>query len=70
MKRAPRTSPPPAAPLLTLQEVAAQLTISLRTVQVMRAAGRLRVLVLGTRCVRVERGEIERVLRDARREQA
>lgn len=66
MKREHRASVSPAAPLLTLQEVAARLNVSLRTVQVMRSAGKLRVLVLGTRCVRVEPAELERLLREAR----
>lgn len=66
MKRAPRTSPPPAAPLLTLPEVAALLHLGLRTVQAMRSAGTLRVLKFG-KAARVEPAEVERLIREARR---
>lgn len=52
--------------LLRLLEVANLLAVNLRTVQGWRASGRLRVLVLGPRCVRVELAEVERLIREAR----
>lgn len=57
-----------AAPrLLRLAEVAERLGVSYRTVQAWVASGRVRVLRLSPRVVRVEAGELERLLREARR---
>lgn len=66
--RVPPTGPAPGtpAPLLTLKEVAHELTVSPRQVQSWRASGRLHVLVFGTHCVRVERAELDRFKREAR----
>jgi excisionase family DNA binding protein len=67
MSKRVKSAPEPTAPsvLYTLPEAAAILRISLRAAQAMRADGRLRVLAFG-RSIRVERAEIERVIRAAR----
>jgi predicted site-specific integrase-resolvase len=69
--RAPTTQPhevrPDPAALLRLEDVARLLDIHLRTIKEWRASGRLRVLVFGLHCVRVEPSEIERLKREARR---
>lgn len=55
------------APLLRLVDVARRCGVSLRTVRTWTATGRVRVLRLSPRVVRVEAGELERLLREARR---
>ena len=55
----------PDARLLLLREVATHCAVSLRTVHTWVAGGRLRVLRLGKRCVRVEPAELNRLLREA-----
>ena len=59
----------PDARLLHLREVAVHCAVSLRTVQAWVAAGRLRVLRFGKRCVRVEPAELTRLLREAGEEE-
>ncbi|MGE0190439.1 MAG: helix-turn-helix domain-containing protein [Planctomycetota bacterium] len=54
-------------PLLTIPDVASRLNVSVRTVRTWVAAGRLPVVRLGRRCVRVEPAEVERMLEEARR---
>jgi len=53
-------------PLLRLHEVAALLGVKIRTLQAWRALGKLKVIALSTRCVRVEPAEVERLIREAR----
>lgn len=55
------------APLLTIPDVAARLNVSERTVRAWVAAGRLAVVRLGPRCVRIEPGEVERLVVEGRR---
>lgn len=62
----PKPSDVPAVPLLKLPEAAAIFGVGLRTLQAWRAAGRLRVVALSKRCVRVERAEVERLIRESR----
>ncbi|MCA9313877.1 MAG: helix-turn-helix domain-containing protein [Planctomycetes bacterium] len=54
-------------PLLTIPDVAARLNVSERTVRAWIAAGRLAVVRLGPRCVRIEPDEVERMVEEARR---
>lgn len=53
--------------LLRLADVAERLGVSYRSVQAWVATGRVRVLRLSPRVVRVEASELERLLREARR---
>lgn len=55
------------APLLTADQVAARLNVSVRTVRAWVAAGRLPVVRLGRRCVRIELHEVERLVAEGRR---
>jgi excisionase family DNA binding protein len=63
---AQRESPPPTR-LLRIPEVAERLRVSRRTVQAWIASGRLRVVRLGRRCVRVDPAELARFLGEASR---
>ena len=54
-------------PLLTIPDVAARLNVSERTVRAWIAAGRLAVVRLRPRCVRIEPDEVERMVEEARR---
>jgi excisionase family DNA binding protein len=65
-------TPPPAAPtlrsapigqLLTVNETAARLVVSRRTVQGWLAAGRLTPIRLGTRTLRIAESEVEAFVR-------
>lgn len=71
LKRSPRrprlAAPTGSRPLLTLREVGGVLGVKLRTLQSWRATGKLRVLVLSKRCVRVEQSEVDRLIEEARR---
>lgn len=53
--------------LLTVEDVAMRLNVSVRTVRAWIAAGRLPVLRFGRRCMRIEPAEVERLLEQARR---
>lgn len=55
------------APLLTIHDVAERLNVSERTVRAWVAAGRLAVVRLGPRCVRIEPDEVERLVMEGRR---
>jgi predicted site-specific integrase-resolvase len=52
--------------LYTLAEVGGLLGITVRTLQSWRALGKLRVLNLSARSVRVERCEVDRLIEEAR----
>jgi excisionase family DNA binding protein len=66
-KRIRLVPPPNSRPLLTLAEVGGLLGVSVRTVQAWRASGKLRVLNLTARSVRVEQAEVDRLIEEARR---
>ncbi|MEZ6009747.1 MAG: helix-turn-helix domain-containing protein [Planctomycetota bacterium] len=55
------------APLLSVPDVAEHLGVSVRTVRAWIAAGRLAVVRLGPRCVRIEPAEVRRLVEEARR---
>ncbi len=63
----PRTPQQDAPRLLRLAEVAERVGVSYRTVQAWVASGRVRVLRLSPRVVRVEAAELERWIAEARR---
>jgi predicted site-specific integrase-resolvase len=56
----------PQAPLLTLREAARLLSVAVRTLQAWRAVGRLRVVALSARCIRVEPAEVARLISESR----
>jgi excisionase family DNA binding protein len=62
MKPAQNASPPQEAALLTLDQVAAILQISRRTVQRLIQAGELPALKLGHRTVRLPAGSVRRFI--------
>jgi excisionase family DNA binding protein len=61
----PTGKPAPRPVLLRLKEVAAHLDVTLRTIHGWIAAGRLHVLRLSSRCVRVDPEELERFKRES-----
>ena len=59
-------TPKPQAPLLTLAEVVAITGVSLRTARAWVASGRLRVIRLSPRTLRVSQEALDAFLTDAR----
>jgi predicted site-specific integrase-resolvase len=66
--RRPRLPAPPGSNrLLNLAEVGGVLGVSIRTLMTWRASGKLRVLCLTPRSLRVEQAEVDRLIEEARR---
>lgn len=69
-KRSPRrprlAAPPGSQPLLKLADVGGVLGVSVRTLQGWRSTGRLRVICLTPRSVRIEQSEVDRLIAEAR----
>jgi excisionase family DNA binding protein len=61
-----KPTPKPQAPLLTLAEVAAIAGVSLRTARAWVSSGRLRVLRLSPRTLRISQDALDDLLRNAR----
>jgi excisionase family DNA binding protein len=58
----PQTVTPPSLPLLTFREVAHELKIGRSTLYRLIDEGRLTPIKIGTKSVRIPRGEVERYL--------
>jgi excisionase family DNA binding protein len=56
--------PAPAAPLLTLHQVADRLHVSVRYVRTLRQSGALPVVRLSPRCLRVRPEDLDRLVEE------